>query len=341
MSPNMEKALDLVTSTIEKKYGKGILMKLTDKVAVDLENIISSGSIALDSALGIGGYRKGRIIEIYGPESSGKTTLTLHAVAEAQKQGITCAFIDAEHSLDPQYAQRLGVDLEKLLVSQPDYGEQALEVADMLAKSGEVGFIVIDSVAALVPKAELEGEMGDAHVGLQARMMSQAMRKLAGTVNKTNCIVFFINQIRMKIGVFFGNPETVSGGGALKFYASQRLDIRRIGAVKQGDNIIGNKTRVKVVKNKLAPPFKEAEFEIRYGVGIDKLAEILDLGVEDQVINKSGSWYDYQGERLGQGKENSIAFLKENKELRQKIEDEILELRGLSCLLVISNNLEN
>jgi recombination protein RecA len=327
----MEKALDLVKGSVEKKFGKGILMKLTDEPVVDPNNIVPSGSINVDSALGIGGYRKGRIVEIYGPESSGKTTLCLHAVASAQMQDKICAFIDAEHSLDPTYAKHLGVDLDKLLVSQPDYGEQALELADMLAKSGEVGLIVIDSVAALVPQKELEGEMGDSHVGLQARMMSQAMRKLAGTVNQTGCIIIFVNQIRMKIGVMFGSPETTTGGGALKFYASQRLDIRRIGAIKRGDKIIGNRTKVKVVKNKLAPPFREAEFDIRYGIGIDQIAEILDLAVEDDVVRKAGAWYSYKDDRIGQGRENAISYLKENDDLRNAIKNEVLDLRGLGC----------
>lgn len=331
MSPSMSKALELVLGSVEKKYGKGAVMQLTDEPVIDPEAIVSSGSICLDSALGIGGYKKGRIVEIYGPESSGKTTLCLHAVANAQRQGKKCAYIDAEHSLDTTYAKNLGVDTGELLLSQPDYGEQALDITDMLAKSGEVGVIVIDSVAALVPQKELEGDMGDSHVGLQARMMSQAMRKLAGTVNQTGCIIIFVNQIRMKIGVMFGSPETTTGGNALKFYASQRLDIRRIGAIKQGDKVIGNRTKVKVVKNKLAPPFREAEFDIRYGIGIDQLAEILDLAVEDDVINKSGAWYSYEDQRIGQGRENAISFLKDNEEIRNKVKTQILEYRGLEC----------
>jgi len=327
----MKSALEIVLSSVEKKYGKGSVMKLTDNPIVDPDNIVSTGSIGLDAALGIGGYRKGRIVEIYGPESSGKTTLCLHAIANAQKQGKKCLFVDAEHALDPQYAKRLGVNLDDLLVSQPDFGEQALEITDMLAKSGDIGLVVIDSVAALVPQKELEGEMGDHHIGLQARMMSQAMRKLGGTVSQTGCTVIFVNQIRMKIGVMFGSPETTTGGNALKFYASQRLDIRRIGAIKQGEKIIGNRTKVKVVKNKLAPPFRNAEFDIRFGIGIDRIAEIVDLGVEDEVIEKSGSWYSYQGARLAQGKENTIQMLKETNHILTEIEKELLELRGLEC----------
>ena len=336
MSPEMSKALEAVVSAVEKNYGKGTVMCLNDKVAVDPNSIVSTGSIGIDSALGIGGYPKGRIIEIYGPESSGKTTLALHAIAEAQKQGSKCLFVDAEHALDTSYASRLGVSTSELLVSQPDYGEQALEITDMFARSGEVDLIVVDSVAALVPKNELEGNMGDSHVGLQARMMSQAMRKITGAVNKTDCIVIFINQIRMKIGVMFGSPETTTGGGALKYAASQRIDIRRIGAIKEADEIIGNRTRVKIVKNKKAPPFKEYEFDIRYGIGIDKTAEILDLGVEDGIINKSGSWYSYGDERIGQGKANVCKFLKENQEMSDRIRQEILSLRGL----LIEDNIE-
>ena len=329
MSPEMSKALEAVCLGIDKKFGKGSVMRLTDSAIIDPDNTISTGSISLDAALGIGGYRKGRIVEIYGPESSGKTTLTLHAISEAQKAGMTCAFIDAEHALDPKYATNLGVDMENLLVSQPDHGEQALEIVDMLVRSGEVDLVIVDSVAALVPKAELEGEMGDSHVGLQARMMSQAMRKLTGAVNESNACVIFINQMRMKIGVMYGSPETTTGGNALKFYASQRLDIRRIGSIKAGEKIIGNRTKVKVVKNKLAPPFREIEFDIRFGMGIDKMAEIMDLGVEDGVIDKSGAWYSFEGERLGQGKENAIQLLTENSDLCAKIKAKIMELRGL------------
>ncbi len=331
MSPAMSKALELVLGSIEKNHGKGSIMKLTDKAVADPDNIVSSGSIGLDAGLGIGGYYKGRIVEIYGPESSGKTTLCLHAIASAQKQNEVCAFIDAEHALSPQYASSLGVDLDNLLVSQPDFGEQALDIVDALAKSGEVGLIVVDSVAALTPQKELEGDMGDSHVGLQARLMSQAMRKLAGAVNQSGCIIMFVNQIRMKIGVMFGSPETTTGGNALKFYASQRLDIRRIGAIKAGDKIIGNRTKVKVVKNKLAPPFREVEFDIRYGIGIDQTAEVLELGVEDELIDKAGSWYSYQGTKIGQGKENAARFLKENPDIQIKVKKELLELRGLGC----------
>jgi recombination protein RecA len=304
-------------------------MSLAENPVVEPDNTIPTGSIQLDAALGIGGYRKGRIVEIYGPESSGKTTLCLHAVANAQKQGKKCAFIDAEHALDTMYAKNLGVNLEDLLVSQPVYGEQALEIAGMLARSGEIGLIIVDSVAALTPKKELEGEIGDHHVGSQARMMSQAMRVITGAVNQTGCIIMFVNQIRMKIGVMFGSPETTTGGNALKFYASQRLDIRRIGAIKEGDKVIGNRTRIKVVKNKLAPPFRTAEFDIRFGIGIDKLAELIDVAVEDDVVNKSGSWYSYKESKIGQGKANSIAFLKENETIRKEIEKEVTELRGL------------
>jgi len=330
MSPEMSKALEIVLGSIEKNHGKGSIMKLTDEPVVDPDNTISAGSIALDAGLGIGGYRKGRIVEIYGPESSGKTTLCLHAIANAQKQGKVCSIIDAEHALDPMYASNLGVDLSKLLVSQPDFGEQALGICDALAKSGEVGLIVIDSVAALIPKKELEGEIGDTHVGLQARMMSQAMRKLAGVVSQTGCVVIFVNQIRMKIGVMFGSPETTTGGNALKFYASQRLDIRRIGAIKDKDeNIIGNRTKVKIVKNKLAPPFKVVEFDIRFGIGIDQLSEILELAVMDDVIKKAGSWYSYEDTKIGQGKNNAIAYLKDNPDVLTKVEREVTELRGL------------
>jgi recombination protein RecA len=284
---------------------------------------ISTGSLGLDIALGIGGLPKGRIVEIYGPESSGKTTLTLSVIAQAQKQGATCAFVDAEHALDPDYAEKLGVNVDDLLVSQPDTGEQALEITDMLVRSGAVNVVIVDSVAALVPKAEIEGEMGDAHVGLQARLMSQALRKITGNVKNANCLVMFVNQIRMKIGVMFGNPETTTGGNALKFYSSVRLDIRRIGAVKQGDEVTGNETRVKVVKNKVAPPFKQAEFQILYGQGINQLGEVLDLGVQQGLVDKSGAWYAYQGDKIGQGKQNACEYLSEHPDVAQAIEKEI------------------
>ena len=317
---NRSKSLEAAVSLIEKNYGKGSIMKLGSKTNVDIE-AISTGSLGLDIALGIGGVPKGRIIEIYGPESSGKTTLALQVVASAQKKEGICAFIDAEHALDPVYAKNLGVDVDKLLVSQPDAGEQALEIADTLVKSGAVDVLVIDSVAALVPKAELEGDMGDTHVGLQARLMSQALRKLTSSIAKTNAMVIFINQIRMKIGIMFGSPETTTGGNALKFYASVRLDIRRIGQIKDKDQIIGNQTRVKVVKNKVAPPFKVVEFDILYGEGISKEGEIIDLGVLSGIVEKSGSWYSYKGERIGQGRENAKKFLLENEEISKEIED--------------------
>jgi len=329
MSPGMKNALALVCSGIEKKYGQGAVMKLTDKPDIDKSMVIPSGSIALDTALGIGGYRRGRIIEVYGPESSGKTTLALHAIAEAQKLDEGTTFIDAEHSLDPDYAEMIGVDIDKMLIAQPDYGEQALDITDMLVRSGAMGLIVIDSVAALVPKKELEGEIGDYHVGAQARMMSQAMRKLTGVCSQTGCSIMFINQIRMKIGVMFGSPETTSGGNALKFYASQRLDIRRIGDLKDRENLVGNKTKVKVVKNKTAPPKKIAEFDIVWGEGIDSTGEVLDLGVSDNIVNKSGAWYDYKGTRIGQGRSNAIEFLNEHKDIREEISTALLEYRGL------------
>ena len=319
LDSNKEKALNAALAQIERQFGKGSVMRLGDTQGQVIPSI-STGSLGLDIALGIGGLPKGRIVEIYGPESSGKTTLTLQVVAEAQKQGATCAFVDAEHALDPIYAAKLGVNTEELLVSQPDSGEQALEITDMLVRSNAVDVIVIDSVAALVPRAELEGDMGDHHVGLQARLMSQALRKITGNIKNANCLVIFINQIRMKIGVMFGNPETTTGGNALKFYASVRLDIRRIGAVKQGDEVIGNETRVKVVKNKIAPPFKQAEFQILYGEGINHLGEVIDMGVKLGLVDKSGSWYAYKGDKIGQGKTNACQFLKENPVMAEEIE---------------------
>ncbi len=322
---NKQKALDVAMKQIETQFGKGSLMKLGDSGVDQDITSISSGSIALDSALGIGGYPKGRVVEIYGPESSGKTTLTLHAVAECQRQGGVAAFIDAEHALDPKYAEKIGVNIDDLLVSQPDNGEQALEITDMLVRSGAVDIVVIDSVAALTPKNEIEGEMGDTHVGLQARLMSQALRKLTSNIKRSNTLVIFINQIRMKIGVMFGNPETTTGGNALKFYASVRLDIRRIGALKRGDEVYGNETRVKVVKNKMAPPFRQAEFDILYSKGICKFGEMIDLGVKHGVMDKSGAWYGYKGKRLGQGKDNVRAFLKSNPEIAQEVETQVRE----------------
>ncbi len=323
MDENRKKALAAALSQIEKQFGKGSVMRMGDGTAIGNVEAISTGSLGLDIALGIGGVPKGRVVEIYGPESSGKTTLTLHIVAEAQKQGGTCAFVDAEHALDPQYAERLGVDMDELLVSQPDTGEQALEITDMLVRSGAVDVVVVDSVAALTPKAEIEGDMGDSHVGLQARLMSQALRKLTANIKRSNCIVIFINQIRMKIGVMFGSPETTTGGNALKFYASVRMDIRRIGAIKKGDEVVGNETRVKVVKNKVAPPFKQVEFQILYGEGISREGEIIDLGVKHGFVEKSGAWYSYNGERIGQGKDNVRNFLKENPEIAADIEARI------------------
>ncbi len=317
-----EKALDTALSQIERQFGKGTIMRLGDQSTVDVD-VISSGSIALDAALGIGGYPRGRVIEIYGPESSGKTTLALHAVAEAQKAGGTAAFVDAEHAMDPAYAQNLGVNLDDLLVSQPDSGEQALEVVDMLTRSGAVDIIVIDSVAALVPRAELEGDMGDSHMGLQARLMSQALRKLTSSIARSKTMVVFINQIRMKIGVMFGNPETTTGGNALKFYASVRLDIRRTGAIKKGDEILGNETKVKVVKNKMAPPFKLAHFSIMYGEGVSHAGEVLDLGVDNGHVKKSGAWYAIGTERIGQGRDNAITYLKENPKVLADIEAKV------------------
>lgn len=318
------KALDAALQQIERAYGKGSIMKLGEGQVVEIE-AISTGSLGLDIGLGIGGLPKGRVVEIYGPESSGKTTLALHCVAEAQKSGGQCAFIDAEHALDPIYAQKLGVELDELLISQPDAGEQALEIADTLVRSGAIDVIVIDSVAALVPKAELEGEMGDTHVGLQARLMSQALRKLTGSISKSQTMIIFINQIRMKIGVMFGSPETTTGGNALKFYASVRLDIRRIGAIKEGDEVIGNETRVKVVKNKVAPPFKQTEFQILYGKGISRLGEIVDLGVNNDLVEKAGSWYAYKGAKIGQGKKNAVIYLEEHPEAAKEIELALLD----------------
>ncbi|MEW8026906.1 MAG: recombinase RecA [Candidatus Thiodiazotropha sp.] len=323
MDENRTKALSAALGQIEKQFGKGSVMRMGDTSAVRNIDAISTGSLSLDIALGIGGLPKGRVVEIYGPESSGKTTLTLQVVAEAQKMGGTAAFIDAEHALDPQYAEKLGVNVDELLVSQPDTGEQALEITDMLVRSGAVDVVVIDSVAALTPKAEIEGDMGDSHVGLQARLMSQALRKLTANIKRTNCLVIFINQIRMKIGVMFGNPETTTGGNALKFYSSVRLDIRRIGAIKKGDEVVGNDTRVKVVKNKVAPPFKQVQFEILYGEGISHEGEIIELGVQQGIIDKSGAWYSYSGDRIGQGKENVRNFLKENPDISEAIETRI------------------
>ena len=324
-----QKALESALSQIERQFGKGSIMKLGDENAIQEIESTSTGSLGLDIALGIGGLPKGRIVEIYGPESSGKTTLTLHCVAEEQKKGGVCAFVDAEHALDPQYAKKLGVDLDELLISQPDTGEQALEITDTLVRSGAVSMVVVDSVPALTPKSELEGDMGDSNVGVQARLMSQAMRKLTGSISRSNCMVIFINQIRMKIGVMFGSPETTTGGNALKFYSSVRLDIRRIGAIKERDEVVGNATRVKVVKNKVAPPFKQVEFDIMYGEGISKNGELLDLGVKAGVVEKSGAWYSYMDERIGQGRENAKIFLKENPSIALSIEDKIRAAHGL------------
>jgi len=324
-----KKALSAAMSQIEKQFGKGSIMRLGDQKTIKME-VVPTGCLSLDIALGIGGFPRGRIIEIYGPESSGKTTVALHAIAEAQKMNGIAAFIDAEHALDPNYAKNLGVDIENLIVSQPDTGEQALEIAEALVRSGAVDIIVIDSVAALVPKAEIEGEMGDSHVGLQARLMSQALRKLAGAINKSKVIVIFINQLREKVGIMFGNPETTTGGRALKFYASIRLDVRKVDSIKQGDNVLGSRTKVKVVKNKLAPPFKQAEFDIMYGTGISREGNIIDIGVEADIINKSGAWYSYGDQKLGQGRENAKEFLKENPSLYNEIENKIREKFNLS-----------
>ncbi len=326
VGPEKEKAIELAVSSIEKAFGKGSIMRLgnEDALVKDVQ-AISTGSVSLDIALGVGGLPRGRIIEIYGPESSGKTTLALHAIAEAQKKGGIAAFVDAEHALDVGYARKLGVRTDDLLISQPDTGEQALEITETLVRSGAVDVLVIDSVAALVPKAELEGEMGDAHMGVQARLMSQALRKLTGTISKSSTIVIFINQIRMKIGVMFGNPETTTGGNALKFYATQRLDIRRIGAIKDGDNVIGNRTRVKVVKNKVAPPFKEVEFDIMYGQGISREGDVLDLAAEQNIVEKSGTWFSFGGERIGQGREQAKTFFREHPEILQQVEGQLFE----------------
>jgi len=325
-----EKALETALSQIERQFGKGTVMRMGDQATVAVD-VIPSGSLALDVALGIGGYPRGRVIEIYGPESSGKTTLALHAIAEAQKLGGTCAFVDAEHALDISYAGKLGVQVDDLLVSQPDSGEQALEVVDMLTRSGALDIIVVDSVAALTPKAELDGDMGDSHMGLQARLMSQALRKLTGSISRSKTMIIFINQIRMKIGVMFGNPETTTGGNALKFYASMRLDIRRIGAIKKGDEVLGNETRVKVLKNKMAPPFKQARFSIMYGEGVSHAGEVLDMGVEHQLVNKSGAWYAIGTERIGQGRDNAITFLKEHPGMMDDIEAKLREELGLNA----------
>ena len=319
---NKDRALTAALAQIERQFGKGSMMRLGDREQVSVP-AISTGSLGLDVALGVGGLPRGRVVEIYGPESSGKTTLTLQVIAEAQRAGGTCAFIDAEHALDPIYAERLGVNTDDLLVSQPDTGEQALEIADMVVRSGAVDVVVIDSVAALTPKAEIEGEMGDSHVGLQARLMSQALRKMTGNIKNSNTLVIFINQIRMKIGVMFGSPETTTGGNALKFYSSVRLDIRRIGAVKEGDEVVGNETRVKVVKNKVAPPFRQTEFQILYGKGINRMGEVLDLGVQQGLIEKSGAWYSYNGDRIGQGRKNAADFLLENTDISGEIEAEL------------------
>ncbi len=325
MDDQRKQALAAALGQIERQFGKGTVMRMGDSAAARNIDVVSTGSLTLDLALGIGGLPKGRVIEIYGPESSGKTTMTLHAIAECQKAGGTCAFIDAEHALDPSYAEKLGVNIDELLISQPDTGEQALEVTDMLVRSGGIDMVVIDSVAALTPRAEIEGDMGDSHMGLQARLMSQALRKLTANIKRSNTMVIFINQIRMKIGVMFGSPETTTGGNALKFYASVRLDIRRIGAIKKGDEIVGNATRVKVVKNKMAPPFKQAEFEIRYGEGVSHVGELLDLGVQEGLVNKAGSWYSYNGEKIGQGKDNSGQYLKDHPGIADELEALIRE----------------
>ncbi|MFA5169928.1 MAG: recombinase RecA [Sulfuriferula sp.] len=329
MDENRSKALAAALAQIEKSFGKGSIMRLGDGEVVNDVQVVSTGSLGLDIALGVGGLPRGRVVEIYGPESSGKTTLTLQVIAEMQKLGGTAAFIDAEHALDPQYAQKLGVNVGELLISQPDTGEQALEIADMLVRSGSVDIVVVDSVAALTPKAEIEGEMGDSHMGLQARLMSQALRKLTGNIKRTNTLVIFINQIRMKIGVMFGSPETTTGGNALKFYASVRLDIRRTGAIKRGEEVVGSETRVKVVKNKVAPPFKQAEFDILYGEGISREGEIIELGVVHKIVDKAGAWYAYNGEKIGQGKDNSREYLREHPEIAREIENKVRAAVGI------------
>lgn len=340
MNNEKAKALEAALGQIEKQFGKGSVMKLGEHSVLNVD-AISTGCLDLDIALGIGGVPRGRIIEVYGPESSGKTTVTLHMIAEAQKNGGTAAFIDAEHALDPQYAKNLGVDIENLIVSQPDTGEQALEIAEALVRSGAIDIIVIDSVAALVPKAEIEGEMGDSHVGLQARLMSQALRKLAGSINKSKCVTVFINQLREKVGIMFGNPETTPGGRALKFYASVRLDVRRIDSIKQGDEIVGNRTRVKVTKNKVAPPFKQAEFDIMYNEGISKTGNVLDVGVKEELVQKSGAWFSYNDTRLGQGRENAKQYLKENPSLMLEIENLIRKKHELPMLKPAAEANEN
>ncbi len=330
VAPEKEKAVELAISTVERQFGKGSIMRLGNEEPLIRDvQVISTGSVSLDIALGVGGVHRGRIVEIYGPESSGKTTLCLHIIAEAQKKGGICSFIDAEHAMDVGYARKLGVRTDDLLISQPDTGEQGLEIAEMLVRSGAIDVLVIDSVAALVPKAELEGEMGDAHMGVQARLMSQALRKLTGTISKSQTCVIFINQIRMKIGVMFGNPETTTGGNALKFYASQRMDIRRIGAIKNGETVVGNRTRVKVVKNKVAPPFKEVEFDILYGSGISREGDLVDLASQENIVEKSGAWYSFKGERIGQGRENARDYLRDHPEITREIEQKVLEKFGM------------
>jgi recombination protein RecA len=331
------KALDAAVAQIERAFGKGSIMRMGQRTGDEQIEVIPSGSLGLDLALGIGGLPRGRIVEIYGPESSGKTTLALHAIAEAQKRGGTCAFIDAEHALDPGYARKLGVDVDNLLISQPDAGEQALEIADTLVRSGAVDVLVVDSVAALVPRAELEGEMGDSHVGLHARLMSQALRKLTGSVSRSNTMLIFLNQIRLKIGVMFGNPETTTGGNALKFYASIRMEIRRIGQIKERDEVVGNQTRVKVVKNKLAPPFRQVEFDIMYGEGISKVGELIDLGAKAGVVEKSGAWFSYDSQRIGQGRENAKQFLRDHKEMAETIERKVREQSGVVANAMMAN----
>ncbi|HOQ17625.1 MAG TPA: recombinase RecA [Defluviitaleaceae bacterium] len=339
MTSERQKALDAAISQIQKQFGKGSIMKLGDTIDNDLSTI-STGSLSLDIALGVGGIPRGRIVEIFGPESSGKTTVALHMIAQTQKAGGIAAFIDAEHALDPSYAEKLGVNINELYISQPDYGEQALEIAETMVRSGAIDIVIVDSVAALVPKAEIEGEMGDSHMGLQARLMSQALRKLTGIVNKSKCIVVFINQLRDKVGVIFGSPETTTGGRALKFYASIRLDVRKVDTLKQNNDFVGNRTRVKVVKNKVAPPFKQAEFDIMYGEGISREGDILDLAVEEDIIQKSGAWYSYEGNRLGQGRENAKEFLKQNPALCDEIENLIRQRHGLPLIPVVASEKE-